>query len=248
MLEILYNISLFSFILAGICVLLFFRLGGETLASHYLLKSEWVGWALKISLSVAVISILSHNVYDRMRVISPEEAKMIAEQNIHDANLRNAKIEADKKRAISNAKIRRAEAEKKDKELFNQQNACNLIAECIAKKISAKIESVCIDNIIKQTSFDYEWLTDYSIRTEVIKDFDLLNFYNNYKTAFNETIFSEYSWLTYRYDAIVMTGDKLKIQNENGVWQNYIYQCVISINTDRNDYNLAYVKIAPGRL
>ena len=111
--------------------------------------------------------------------------------------------------------------EKTAAEVAAENAACRQDLQCWASKHIATAQIYCPDLIENLAKYQFEW-TDGWIDSK----------------------FTHFSWKDKTAGTITYFGDKLKLQNGFGAFQNYTYSCVVDTNTDA----ILDIGATPGRL
>ena len=133
-----------------------------------------------------------------------------------------AKAEAAEQAAADAAAKALAKAEAAAREKAEAEaNACRQSVSCYGDKYMAAASVYCPDQIERLAKWDHEW-TDGML----------------------EMKFSHYRWKDKEAGIVDFIGDKLKMQNGFGAWQNVVYVCTFSTNPEM----VLEVSAEPGRL
>lgn len=133
-----------------------------------------------------------------------------------------AKAEAGAQAAADAAAKALAEAEVAAREKAEAEAvACRQSVSCYGDKYMAAAATYCPDQIERLAKWDHEW-TDGML----------------------ELKFSHYRWKDQKAGIVDFIGDKLKMQNGFGAWQNVIYVCTFSTDPEV----VLEVSAEPGRL
>ena len=122
--------------------------------------------------------------------------------------------------AFADTEVAKAEAAAREK-AEAEANACRQSVSCYGDKYMAAASVYCPDQIERLAKWDHEW-TDGML----------------------EMKFSHYRWKDKEAGIVDFIGDKLKMQNGFGAWQNVVYVCTFSTNPEM----VLEVSAEPGRL
>lgn len=109
-----------------------------------------------------------------------------------------------------------SEAERK-----KQEENCEKDRQCRLEKYSFAAMSVCQDAVERLPKYEYEWID-----------------------GLMDQKFSDLRWSQFDTGVILVAGDKIKLQNGFGAYQNYKYGCEINVVTGQ----IVNVFAEPGRL
>jgi len=160
---------------------------------------------------------------------SVEEMRAAEAAGFEDAQSYHADKAAREAEAVRHAEIVKQEAvaAKADAERMAlekaeaEQAACRQSLSCYGEKYMAAASTYCPGEIERLSKWDHEW-TDGML----------------------EMKFSHYRWKDQEAGIVDFIGDKLKLQNGFGAWQNVVYVCTFSTSPEM----VVEVSAAPGRL
>jgi len=123
--------------------------------------------------------------------------------------------------SASQAPAKKSKPQKTPEQIAAEEASCKKDLQCWAEKFTASASVYCKDNVQRLAKYDYEW-TDGML----------------------EMKFSHYRWKNINKGIVTYIGDKIKLQNGFGAWQNYVYEC------DYNPVNNAVLDVRgqPGHI
>lgn len=162
--------------------------------------------------------------YSSVKEMRAAEAAGFSDSQSYLANKAEREAEAARQAEVvkQEAAVAKAEADRIAREKAKAEDvACRQSLSCYGEKYMASASTYCPGEIERLAKWDHEW-------TDGMLEFK----------------FSHYRWKDQEAGIVDFIGDKLKLQNGFGAWQNVVYVCTFSTDPEM----VLAVSAEPGRL